>query len=57
MKYLIVTILGCLVGYIYGYMKGYVKGYDEARECYTSFYETLIKKFYDYEKERTTNVE
>ena len=57
MKYLIVTILGCLVGYIYGYMKGYVKGYDEAKECYTSFYETVIKKFYDDEKERTTNVE
>ena len=38
------------------YIKGYVKGYDEARECYTSFYETLIKKFYDYEEERTTNV-
>ncbi len=52
MKYLIVTILGCLVGYIYGYMKGYVKGYDEAEECYTSFYEILIKKFYDYEEER-----
>ena len=57
MKYLIVTILGCLVGYIYGYMKGYDKGYDEAKECYTSFYETVIKKFYDYEKERTKNVE
>ena len=57
MKYLIVTILGCLVGYIYGYMKGYVNGYDEAEECYTSFYETLIKKFYDNEEERTTNVE
>lgn len=57
MKYLIVTIFGCLVGYIYGYMKGYVEGYDEAKECYTSFYETVINKFYDYEKERTTNVE
>lgn len=57
MKYLIVTILGCLVGYIYGYMKGYVKGYYEAEECYTSYYNTIINKIYDYEKERTTNVE
>ena len=46
-----------MIGYGYGYMKGYVNGYDEAKECYTSFYETLIKKCYDYEKERTTNVE
>ena len=57
MEYLIISILVCMIGCGYGYMKGYVKGYDEARECYTSFYETLIKKFYDYEKERTTNVE
>ena len=57
MKYLIATILGCLVGYIYGYMKGYVKGYDEVEECYTSFYEILIKKFYDYEEKGTRNVE
>ena len=57
MKYLIILILGCMIGCWYGYMKGYVKGYDEAKECYTSFYETLIKKFYDYEKERTANVE
>ena len=56
MKYLIISILGCMNVCGYGYMKGYVKGYNEARECYTSFYETLIKKFYDYEKERTTNV-
>ena len=46
-----------MIGYGYGYMKVYVKGYDEAKECYTSFYETVIKKFYDYEKERTKNVE
>ena len=43
MKYLIVTILGCMIGYGYGYTKGYVNGYDEAKECYTLFYETLIK--------------
>ena len=48
MKYLAIAILGCMIGYGYGY----VKGYDEAKECYTSFYETLIKRFYDYEKER-----
>ena len=46
-----------MIGYGYGYMKGYVKGYDEAKECYTSFYKTLIEKIYDYEQERTTNVE
>ena len=57
MKYLIVTILGCMIGYGYGYTKGYVNGYDEAKECYTLFYETLIKKFYVYETERTTNIE
>lgn len=57
MKYLIVTIFGCMIGYGYGYIKGYVNGYDEAEECYTSFYETVINKFYDYEEERTTNVE
>lgn len=57
MKYLITLILGCILGYGYGYIKGYVNGYDEAEECYTSFYETLINKFYEYEEERTTNVE
>ena len=57
MKYLITLILGCILGYGYGYIKGYVNGYDEAEECYTSFYETLIKKFYDYEEEGTANVE
>lgn len=46
-----------MIGYGYGYTKGYVNGYDEAKECYTLFYETLIKKFYVYETERTTNVE
>ncbi len=57
MKYLIILMLGCILGYGYGYMKGYVKGYDEAKNCYMSFYTTLIKKFYEYEKERTTDVE
>lgn len=57
MQYLITSILGCIIGYGYGYMKGYVKGYDEVEECYTSFYETLIKKFYDYEEKGTRNVE
>lgn len=57
MKYLIISILGCMIGYGYGYIKGYVNGYDEAEECYTSYYETLIKKFYEYEEERTTNAE
>ena len=33
----------------------YIK--EGTKECYTSFYETVIKKFYDYEKERTKNVE
>lgn len=51
------AIIGCAIGYGYGYMKGYVKGYDEAKECYTSFYETLIKRFYDYEEKGTRNVE
>lgn len=63
MKYFFIILsaylfaLGLLLGYTYGHIDGYVKGYDEAKECYTSFYKTLIKKFYEYEKERTTNVE
>jgi hypothetical protein len=52
MKYLIVTILGCMIGCGYGYIKGYVNGYDEAKECYTSYYNTILNKTYDYEKER-----
>lgn len=46
-----------MIGYGYGYMKGYVNGYDEAEECYASYYKTLIKKLYEYEEERTANVE
>ena len=57
MKYLIISILGCMIGYGYGYIKGYVNGYDEAKECYTSYYNTILNKIYDYEKERTPNVE
>lgn len=57
MKYLIISLICYALGCWYGYMKGYVKGYDEAKECYTSFYNTILNKINDYEKERTTNVE
>ena len=50
MKYLAIAILGCMIGCGYGYIKGYVNGYDEAKECYASYYKTLIKKLYEYEE-------
>lgn len=43
MKYLVIAIVFYAFGCFYGYLKGYVKGYDEAKECYTSFYEKLRK--------------
>ena len=49
MKYLIIALIGYALGCWYGYMKGY----DDAKGCYTSFYNTILNKIYDYEKERT----
>lgn len=57
MKYIIIALIACAFGSCCGYMKGYVKGYDDAKGCYTSFYNTILNKIYDYEKERTKNVE
>lgn len=57
MKYLVTATVFYAFGCFYGYLKGYVKGYDEAKECYTSFYNTILNKIDDYEKARTTNVE
>lgn len=52
MKYFIIALICYALGCCYGYMKGYVKGYNEAKECYTSYYNTILNKIYDYEKER-----